>query len=107
MYDAGLLSQKAADEARYQARQAAFEQELALIEASLGKESADYKKLQAAMLKDQVDHSKKAVTNRTQEEKQKKALMQLEMSTVGDVVSFGLKLLDQDAEARKNTTPYM
>ena len=101
MFDAGLLSQQAADEARYQARQAAFEQELILIEASLGKESAEYKRVQAAMLKAEVDYNKKSVADREKAAKQKIALERMGMKTAGDVVSFGLELLGQDAEARK------
>jgi hypothetical protein len=101
MAEAGLQSQLAADEAKYSARQAAFDQELALIEASLGKESAEYKRVQAAQLKDQQGFSKKEVADREKAFKQKQALQKMEMSTAGDVISFGLELLGQDAEARK------
>ncbi|MGI4760602.1 MAG: hypothetical protein ACRYF0_07850 [Janthinobacterium lividum] len=101
MLGAGLESQRRADELKYQARQEAFQKELALIEASLGKESALYKQVYAAMTKDQGDQGKKAVKNLSDEEKEKKKLRKLEMQTAGDVVSFGLELLDQDGEARK------
>jgi hypothetical protein len=101
MFAAGLLSQQAADEARYQARKAALDKELVLIEARLGKESAEYRKVQAAMLKNELDYNKKSVADREKAAKQKIALEKMGMQTAGDVLSFGLQLLDQDAEARK------
>jgi hypothetical protein len=101
MTEAGLQSQLAADEAKFEARQSAFDQELALVEASLGKESAEYKRVYAAQLKDQQDFSKKEVADREKAFKQKQTLQKMEMSTAGDVLSFGLELLDKDKEARK------
>lgn len=101
MLSAGLLSQQQADEARYQARKAALERELALVGESLGKESAEYKKVQAAMLKNEVDYNKKSVADRDKAAKQKIALERMGMQVAGDVLSFGLDLLGQDAEARK------
>ena len=101
MVGAGLESQRRADELKYEARQQAFQKELALIEASLGKESDLYKKVYAAMTKDQGEQGKRAVKNLSDEEREKKRLRQMEMQTAGDVIDFGLELLDQDADARK------
>jgi hypothetical protein len=101
MLGAGLSSQFAAEQAKYEARQAAFTKELILIEASLGKESVAYKKVFAAQLKDQDDFGKKEVAERERAFRSKKQLQNMEMATAGDVLSFGLQLLDQDADARK------
>jgi hypothetical protein len=98
---AGLASEQAAEQAKYESRQAAFGRELALIEASLGKESAAYKKVFAAQLKDQDDFSKKEVAGREKAAKAKEQLQRMEMQTAGDVLAFTLQLLDQDADARK------
>lgn len=100
-FHASLQLQQQYDELRYQARQAMFEKELTLIEAMLGRESAEYRKVAAAMEKDQRDHNKRRVANQEQTEKQKRELAKLEMRTAGDVLSFGLELLGQDEEARK------
>ena len=100
-FHASLKLQQQIDEQKYQARQAAFRKELALIESTLGKESAEYKKVYTAMMKDQADQSKKSIKNKEDEVKAKKALQNMEMSTAGDVLAFGLDLLNQDADARK------
>jgi len=101
MLDAGLQSQQQADRAKYEARQAAFADELALIESSLGKESAAYKKVFGTMVKDQADFGKKEVAEREKAFKAKRQLQNMEMATAGDVLNFGLELLGQDADARK------
>jgi hypothetical protein len=101
LLSAGLESQQSADQAKYEARQAAFRKELTLIEASLGKESAAYKRVYDKMVKDQTDTTKREVALREKATKEKIALQKMEMSVAGDVLSFGLELLGQDAEARK------
>jgi len=101
MVGAGLESQRRGDELKYLARQAAFQKELILIEASLGKESALYRKVYGAMTKDQGDQGKKSVRNLADDEREKKKLRKMEMQVAGDVLTFGLQLLDQDGEARK------
>jgi len=101
MFDAGLQSQLAADQAKYEARKSALEQELTLIEGGLGKESVEYKKAYAEWLKNEQDHGKKTVAERTRTEKQKRELAKVEMQTASDVFSFSLELLGQDEDARK------
>lgn len=101
MLDAGLLSQQAADDALYEARKAALERELVLVEGSLGKESKAYKKVLDEILKNETDHSTKEVASRKKATKTKQELLQAEMQTAGDVLDFTLQLLDQDEEARK------
>ncbi|MGI4873356.1 MAG: hypothetical protein ACRYFX_19535 [Janthinobacterium lividum] len=98
---ASLDLQRQIDEKRYEIRQAAFERELALIEKSQGRESAEYKKVAAAMLKDQKQQGEQAVKFKRTEEQQKKLLMQETMSAASDIFSLGLQMLDQDADARK------
>jgi hypothetical protein len=100
-FRASLKLQQQYDERRYQARQAIFAKELALIESTLGRESAEYKKVALAMEKDQRDHNKRRVANQEKTEKEKRALAKMEMATASDVLSFGLELLGQDEEARK------
>jgi hypothetical protein len=101
LVDAGLESQRRADELKYRARQEAFQKELTLIEASLGKESAAYKKAYAAMTKDEVAFGKAEVAEREKAFAKKQALHNMEMKTAGVVLDFALQLLDQDGEARK------
>ena len=101
LLSAGLESQQSAEAAKYEARQAAFQKELILIEASLGKESAAYKRVYDKMVKDQTDTTKREVALREKVTKEKIALQRMEMSVAGDVLSFGLELLGQDEEARK------
>lgn len=69
--------------------------------SSLGKESAAYKKVFAAQLKDEDDYEKKKVAGRKLSEKQLADLHKQEMATAGDVLSFTLDLLNQDEDARK------
>lgn len=99
-FHASLKLQRELDEKRYEIRQAAFERELALIEASLGKESVKYKSAFAAQEKDQKAHSKVKRTYDELDFKAKQSLFKLEMQTAADVLSFGLGILEQDKEAR-------
>jgi hypothetical protein len=100
-FHASLQLQQQYDELRYQARQAAFEKELTLIEDKLGKESAEFKKVAAAMEKDQREHNKRRLSNEEQIARAKRELDKQGMKVAADALSFGLDLLDQDTEARK------
>jgi hypothetical protein len=100
-FHASLKLQQQIEEQKYQIRQEAFERELALIELKLGKESAEYKKAQAAQQKDLKAHNKWKTAEEERAFKAKRDLQKLEMQTAGDVLNFALELLGQDEEARK------
>ena len=105
---ASLKLQQEYDDLRYRARQANLEEELNLIESTLGKESADYKKVAAKMEKDQQDHNKRKLANEKLTQKQIEGLQKATMQVASDVLSFTLGLLDQDGEARqKHHTLYV
>jgi hypothetical protein len=88
-------------EAKATCQQQTFRKKLLLIEASLGKERAADKRVYDEMVKDQADTTKREMGLREKATKEKIALQKMEMSVAGDVLSFGLELLGQDAEARK------
>jgi hypothetical protein len=88
-------------EAQATCQQQTFRKELLLIEASLGKERAADKRVYDKMVKDQADTTKREMGLREKATKEKIALQKLEMFVAGDVLSFRLELLGQDAEARK------
>ncbi len=100
-FHASLQLQQQYDELRYQARQAMFEKELTLIENKLGKESTEFKRVAAAMEKDQREHHKRRLTNEEQLARAKRELDKQGMKVAADALSFGLDLLDQDMQARK------
>ncbi|WP_201980330.1 coiled-coil domain-containing protein [Hymenobacter rubidus] len=101
MFDAALLSQKAFDDAKYEARKAALEREMALIEDSFGKESKQYKKAYGELLKTEVDHNAENLADAKKAHKAKEAMAKEGLKTAGDVLQTTIDLLFQDEAARK------
>ena len=101
MFAAGLLSNQAYEEAKYEARRAALEKELTLIEGSLGKESKEYKKVRAEMLKNEKDYNKASTENNKKTAQEKREIQLLGLQTAGDVVQTTIDLFFQDEVARK------
>jgi hypothetical protein len=97
----GMLAQAGYDESLYQAKQAAKARELALIKQKNGEESAEYKKLNADMLKEQAAHTTKAKTLNDDYTKFKKGLGEVDKVLNNDNVKALEDSLGQQTIAYK------
>ncbi|MDB5270885.1 MAG: hypothetical protein JWP58_3925 [Hymenobacter sp.] len=100
-FDAALLSEQQRSLAIYDAKHAALEAELALLEMFGGKESAAYRKANKELLKLETDQSKAVVAETKKREEAKRQMQLLGLQVAGDVVQTTIGLLFQDEVARK------
>lgn len=95
------ISEQTYHQQMYEAKRAALEAELALLEMFGGKETAAYQKKSKEMLKLETDHTKTVVADNKKREKTKEEIAMMGMKTAGDVVQTTIDLLFQDEEARR------
>jgi hypothetical protein len=100
-FEQALLSEQQFNAQLYDAKHAALEAELALLQLFGGMESAEYRKKYKELEKLEKDRNKEDLAEARRMQKAKWDIAQLTVKTAGDVVQTTIDLLFQDEAARK------